>query len=59
MEIIKVVNNEKKYVSAKDKKEYPSVNFYLVLDNGQWVAIRPSFSKGYTMLDCVAKKVVK
>lgn len=56
MKVVKVVNLDKKY-QARNGKEYTQVNYYLVLDNGNYVGIRPSFSKGYTALDSIAEMV--
>lgn len=57
MKIVKIVNKGDKYV-AKNGKEYTRVNYYLVLDNGKYVSIRPSFSKGYTELDSICEVVI-
>lgn len=57
MKIIKRVNLNEKY-KAKNGKEYTQVNYYIELDNGSWVAIRPIFSEGYDKLDAVAQRVV-
>lgn len=42
----------------KDKKgkERPSIDYYLVI-NGNYVAIRPCFAKGYVALDLVSEVV--
>lgn len=57
MKVVKIVNKNKKY-TAKNGKEYAETNYYLVLDNKKYVAIRPSFSKGYTELDTICEIVV-
>lgn len=56
IELVKVVNKDKKYLSS-DGKERVSVNYYVVC-NGTYIAVRPSFSKGYYQLDMFCKKVV-
>lgn len=43
---------------AKNGKEYPNVNFYVVVGK-KWVAIRPSFKEGYYQLSLIAEKKVK
>ena len=58
MKVIKIVDTTKKYTDAKGK-EHCSVNYYIQLDNKQYVAIRPSFSKGYQYLDAVAEVIKK
>ena len=56
MEIIKIINKSKKYV-AKNGREYTQTNYYVKLDNGEYVSIRPSFLKGYTQLDTIAQVI--
>ncbi len=56
MEIIKIINKSNKYV-AKNGKEYTQTNYYVKLENGEYVAIKPSFAKGYTQLDTIAKVI--
>lgn len=55
LRIVKRVNKDKVYVDEKGK-ERCSVNYYLVV-NGNYIAIRPSFHKGYYMLDTIAEVV--
>lgn len=52
VKVVKVVDTEKKYLDKKGN-EHISVNYYLVLENGEWVAIRPAFGKGYSMLNAI------
>lgn len=56
MKVVKIVDTDKKYID-KSGKERNSVNYYLVLDNGKWVAFRPSFGRDYLVLDGVAENV--
>lgn len=56
MKVVKVVDTEKKY-QDKSGKERSSVNYYIVADNGKWIAIRPSFGNGYVMLDVICESV--
>lgn len=56
MDLVKVIKN-KKYV-AKNGKEYYENNFYLVLENGKWLAIKPSFSKNYETLEILCSKII-
>ena len=56
MELVKVIKN-KKYTSANGK-EYYQCNFYLVLDNGKWISIKPSFSKNYDVLEVICSKII-
>lgn len=56
MKLVKLVNKDKKYTD-KQGKQHVSVNYYLVLDNNKWVAIRPSFKQGYSFLDAIAEVV--
>lgn len=55
LEIVKIINLDKKYEDKKGK-QHACVNYYLVIGN-TYVAIRPAFSKGYTQLDLVARVV--
>lgn len=55
LEIVKVLDYTKKYKDSKGK-EHISVNYYVVSGNA-WVAIRPSFAKGYIQLDCLARVI--
>ena len=56
MKLVKLINKDKKYID-KNGKQHISVNYYLVLDNNKWVAIRPSFKQGYAFLDAVSEVV--
>lgn len=42
---------------AKNGKEYHHINYYLVLDNNRWIAIRPSFGNSYAYLDAISEVV--
>lgn len=53
VKVVKRVNLKKKY-TAKNGKEYTSVNYYLELPNGNWVPIQPTFKNGYNSLDTIA-----
>ena len=60
IKVVKVVNKEKVYTDQKGK-EHTATNYYTVITingNQTWVAIRPSFSKGYSALDMVAEVVI-
>ena len=46
MKLVKLINKDKKYTDKKGVQHF-SINYYLVLDNNKWVAIRPSFKQGY------------
>lgn len=56
MKLVKIINKDKKY-SDKKGNMHVSTNYYLVLDNNKWVAIRPSFKNGYLFLDAVCEVV--
>ena len=55
MKIIKVIS-EKTY-EAENGKTYHYQNYFIVLQNGKRIAIRPSFSKDYATLDAVAELI--
>lgn len=60
IKVVKVVNKDKVY-KDKNGKEHTATNYYNVITingNSTWVAIRPSFSKGYNALDMVAEIVL-
>ena len=57
MKVIKVINKNKTYLD-KGGKTHTATNYYLELDNGAWVPFRPSFAKGYLLLDAVCATVV-
>lgn len=40
---------------AKNGKEYDDVNYYLELDNGNRIAVRPSFDDGYSQFRLIAE----
>lgn len=56
IKVVKIVNKGKTYIDEKGK-ERTNVNYYLVINNC-YVAIRPSFSKGYAQLDTIAEVVI-
>ena len=56
MKLLKIIDLNKKYV-AKNGKEYTRVNYYIVLDNGSYIAVKPVFSEGYTKLDTICEVV--
>ena len=56
MKLVKLINKGKKYTDKKGR-EHVSVNYYLVLDNNKWVAIRPSFKQGYAFLEAVSEVI--
>lgn len=56
LSIVKVVNKDKVYTDQKGK-EHCSVNYYLVCGK-TYIAIRPSFSKGYAQLDLLSNVIV-
>lgn len=56
LKVVKRVNKAKTYVDEKGKERL-SVNYYLVV-NGNYIAIRPSFHKGYYQLDTIAETVI-
>lgn len=55
LKIVKVIDHNKVY-KDKNNKEHVSVNYYLV-HGSCWIAIRPSFSKGYSQLDVICETV--
>ncbi len=55
MELVKIITD--KVYKDKNGKEHKSVNYYIVLDNKKWVAIRPSFKTGYSFLDAVCTTI--
>lgn len=55
LEVVKVINENEKYVDKKGK-EHIQVNYYLVV-NDNYIAIRPSFAQGYGKLDLIARVV--
>ena len=60
IKVVKVVNKDKKYLDQKGNP-HTATNYYNVITingNQTWVAIRPSFSKGYSALDMVAEVVI-
>ena len=56
LEVIKIVQKGKTYTDSKGK-ERTRVNYYLSY-NGNLIAIRPCFAKGYIQIDTFAKLVV-
>lgn len=56
LKVVKIVNKDKFYTDGKGK-ERTSVNYYLVC-NDNYIAFRPSFSKGYYQLDTIAERIV-
>lgn len=57
MELVKIVYKSKKYKDKKGK-EHCQVNYYLNV-NGNYICIKPCFTKGYTQLDLVARTEIK
>lgn len=57
-EIIKHVDKTKLY-KDKNGKMRPTTNYYLVLDNGTSICIRPSFDRDYPKLEVVSRVIIK
>jgi len=60
IKVVKVVNKEKVYTD-QNGKSHTATNYYNVITingNSTWVAIRPSFAKGYSALDMIAEVVI-
>ena len=57
-EIIKHVDKTKQYKDSNGKVRN-TTNYYLVLDNGTSVCIKPSFARDYPKLDVISRVVVK
>lgn len=55
MRIIKEIS--KKTYTGKNGKTYHYQNYSIVLQNGKRIAIRPTFSKDYAILNAVAELV--
>lgn len=55
MEIIKV--KSKQAYKDKEGKEHNYYNYYLKLDNGKSIAIKPAFPRDYVLLNLVSKYV--
>lgn len=58
MKILKIVDKNKKYVSKTNNKEYVSTHYYIVLDNGKYIPIMPTFKQGYAQLDTICETVI-
>lgn len=55
---MKVIKKQSKTTyETKEGKENHYYNYFLVLDNGKSIAIRPSFSKDYARLDTISEYV--
>lgn len=54
---MKIIKQLKGSRIADNGKTYPYTNYYLELDNGVRVAIRPAFKDGYQTLDVVCSQV--
>ena len=57
-ELIKHVNKAKQY-KDKEGKMRNTTNYYLVMDNGTNICIKPAFKRDYPKLDVLARVVVK
>lgn len=57
LKIVKRINKDVRY-KAKNGKEYVSTNYYVVLPNGTWVPIQPTFKNGYIQLDTICEKII-
>lgn len=51
MTLIKLI---KKKTYVKDEKTYHYVNYYLKLENGQYVCVKPTFASDYVKFDTIA-----
>lgn len=54
-----IITETGKTFTSKDGREYKGTMFYLVLKNGNKIAIKPVFDDGYTALRLIAEKDVK
>lgn len=57
MKLVKVVNKDKKYL-ASNGKEYTQCNYYIVLDNNQWLAVKPCFKNEYAKFDTICEIII-
>lgn len=57
-ELVKHVDKTKQY-KDKNGKMRNTTNFYLILDNGSSICVKPSFARDFPKLDAVARVVVK
>ena len=54
---MKVIKKQGKVYKNKEGKESHYYNYFLLLENGKTIAIRPSFSKDYARLDTISEYV--
>ena len=54
---MKVIKKQGKAYKNKEGKEAHYYNYFLLLENGKTIAIRPSFSKDYARLDTISEYV--
>jgi len=54
MKLLKQINGD--YV-AENGKTYKSKNYYIELDNGYRIQIRPAFKDSYVKLDLIAQEI--
>ena len=55
MKLIKVIKKET--YKGKDGNDYNYKNYYIRLDNGKMIAIRPSFKNDYKILELLSETI--
>lgn len=50
---VNVISTKHQY-KGKDGSDKVCLNFYLILENGKSIAIKPTFSQGYAQLSLIA-----
>lgn len=56
MQVNVIVVDTGETYKGKDGKDHKQINYYLELQNGGWIAIKPSFVEGYRELNLIAEK---
>lgn len=57
MKLLKIIDKRKTYIDKKGNTQFQK-HFYVQLENGYKIAIRPSFNDDYRKLDLIAETIV-
>lgn len=52
-----LLKKQAKYISKKDGKEHTCYNFFIRLENGKRMSVKPSFKNDYIVMSAIATEI--